>query len=57
MPTASLIPDAGGNDLFVHISSVAEGIGALQVGQRVSFNERESRRKPGSYEAVDVQII
>lgn len=52
-----IVPDAGGNDLFCHITSVAEGVDALQVGTRVQFNERESRRKPGTFEAVDVQVI
>jgi CspA family cold shock protein len=52
-----IVPDAGGNDLFVHISSVAEGIDELQPGTRVQFVERESRRKPGSFEACDVEVI
>jgi cold shock protein len=52
-----ITPDAGGVDLFCHISSVAEGIDALREGQKVSFSERQSRKKPGTLEAVDVQVI
>jgi cold shock protein len=52
-----IVSDAGGDDLFVHISSCVDGIEELRVGQRVSYNAKESRRKPGSAEAVDVQVI
>jgi cold shock protein len=52
-----LTPDDGTGDLFIHISSCVDGIDELRVGQRVSYNEKESRRKPGSAEAVDVQVI
>jgi cold shock protein len=52
-----ITPDAGGVDLFCHINNVAEGIDALREGQKVSFSERQSRKKPGSFEAVDVQVI
>jgi cold shock protein len=52
-----ITPDAGGVDLFVHINNVPEGIDALLIGQRVGFSERASSRKPGTFEAVDVQVI
>jgi len=52
-----ITPDNGAVDLFVHINAVADGLDALQVGTRVSFNERPSKKKPGSYEAIDVQVI
>jgi CspA family cold shock protein len=52
-----LTPDAGGNDIFVHISRCCDGIEELREGQRVQFVERSSRRKPGTYEAADVRVI
>jgi CspA family cold shock protein len=39
-----IAPDAGGVDLFVHISSCDERIEALEKGQRVRFEERTSAR-------------
>jgi CspA family cold shock protein len=38
-------PDAGGNDVFVHISAVERaGMGSLHEGQKVSFEvERDPR--------------
>ena len=48
-----IIPDAGGADLFVHVSSVDDGI-VLQEGQRVRFTERASRRHAGKWEAFAV---
>jgi cold shock CspA family protein len=52
-----IVPDAGGVGLFCHISRIADGVDALREGQRVEFNERPSRKKPDSYEAVDVRVI
>jgi CspA family cold shock protein len=52
-----IAPDAGGDDVFVHITRCADGLDELQPGTRVEFNERESPRKPGSFEAVDVRVI
>jgi cold shock protein len=51
-----IAPDAGGGDLFVHISNVVEGVEALPVGARVQFNVRPSRKKEGTLEAYDVVI-
>ena len=49
-------PDAGGPDVFVHISAVERaGIGTLRDGQRVSFElERDPRR--GKTSATNLQI-
>lgn len=38
-------PDAGGDDLFVHVS-VVRGVDALQEGDRVRFEVRQSDRGP-----------
>jgi cold shock CspA family protein len=43
--------------LFVHVSCVADGLDELKPGTRVEFNERESRRKPGTPEAFDVMVV
>jgi CspA family cold shock protein len=38
-------PDAGGNDVFVHISAVERaGMGTLNEGQKVSFEVVADRR-------------
>jgi cold shock protein len=51
-----IVPDAGGSDLFVHISSVDFGV-VLQEGQKVRFEERESRRQAGKWEAFGVAPV
>jgi cold shock protein len=51
-----IAPDAGGVDLFVHISNVADGVNALPIGARVQFNERPSRHHNGKFEAYDVVL-
>ena len=39
-------PDSGGNDVFVHISAVERaGLGTLNEGAKVSYEEKESRGK------------
>jgi CspA family cold shock protein len=40
-----ITPDAGGDDLFVHVS-VVSGDEALQKGERVQFKIRQSDRGP-----------
>ena len=46
-------PDAGGKDIFVHISAVERaGLGGLNEGQKVSYREEEQR---GKLAAVDIQ--
>jgi len=52
-----IIPDSGGVDLFVHISSCADGIEELHEGQRVRFDERASRRQAGKFEACAVALV
>jgi CspA family cold shock protein len=52
-----ITPDAGGVELFVHISNCAEDIDELAPGDRVRFDERPSARKPGSFEAFAVAIL
>ncbi len=48
-----IVPDAGGRDLFVHISNVADGR-SLSDGQRVSFVVGPGRKGP---EARDVRPV
>ncbi len=46
-------PDAGGKDIFVHISAVEKaGLRGLNEGQKVSYREEEQR---GKVSAVDIQ--
>jgi cold shock protein len=51
-----IVPDAGGAELFVHISGVVDGVEALPIGARVQYNERPSRHRDGKSEAYDVVI-
>ena len=53
-----IIPDSGGDDLFVHIHSVVdENIDALREGQRVEFEERPSAKRAGKFEAHQVVVL
>jgi CspA family cold shock protein len=48
-------PEAGGKDVFVHISAVERStLGSLSEGQRVAF-ELERDRKTGRESAVDLK--
>lgn len=48
-----IIPDEGGEDLFVHQSNITmEGFRSLQEGQSVEFEVGEGKKGP---EAVDVK--
>ena len=39
-------PDSGGKDVFVHISAVERaGLGTLNEGAKVSYEEKENRGK------------
>ena len=39
-------PDSGGKDVFVHISAVEKaGLSTLNEGAKVSYEEKENRRK------------
>jgi cold shock protein len=52
-----IVPDAGRIDLFVHITSLPDGIDYLTEGQRLRFEEQPSRRKAAKFEAVAVEVI
>lgn len=50
-----IVPDNGGNDVFVHISAVQEaGLPGLDEGQKIEFEEQENRGKmaAGNLKAV-----
>jgi len=50
-------PDAGGADVFVHISAVERaGLGSLQEGQKVGF-EIEKDRRTGKSAAGQLQAV
>ncbi len=41
-----IVPDNGGNDVFVHISAVEQaGMSGLDEGQKVEFEQQENRGK------------
>lgn len=51
-----IVPDEGGNDVFVHISAVEQaGMKTLNEGQKVSFEMQENRGKQaaGNLAAAD----
>ncbi|GIX16906.1 MAG: cold-shock protein [Rhodothalassiaceae bacterium] len=49
-------PDAGGKDVFVHISAVERaGLNSLREGQRVSYELEEDRR--GRTSATNLELI
>ena len=42
-------PEAGGKDVFVHLSAVERaGLGGLVEGQRISYEVTEQRGKPAA---------
>ena len=50
-------PEDGGQDVFVHISAVERsGLGALNEGQRVSY-ELEKNRRTGKDAAVNLREV
>ncbi|MEZ6029841.1 MAG: cold-shock protein [Hyphomonadaceae bacterium] len=50
-------PEAGGSDVFVHISAVQRaGLAGLTEGQRVSF-ELEKDKRSGKMAATQIQTI
>lgn len=50
-------PDAGGNDVFVHISAVERaGMGSLTEGQKVSY-EVERDQRSGKMSAAQLQAV
>lgn len=48
-------PDAGGDDIFVHRSSIAPGE-MLEDGQRVLYDVEPDRKDPSKFCAVNVRI-
>lgn len=49
-------PDAGGDDVFVHISAVERaGLGDLQDGQKLSYELQPGRS--GKMAAVDLRAV
>ncbi len=46
-----ITPDAGGKDLFVHISNIEGELRELSEGQKVEYVEQDGRKGP---EAVQV---
>ena len=50
-------PDAGGDDIFVHIKNCAGGIDKLLDGQRVRFDEQASQKVAGRIEAIAVALL
>jgi cold shock protein len=49
-------PDAGGGDVFVHVSAVERaGLRDLQEGQKVSY-EIQQDRKTGKSSAADLRV-
>lgn len=50
-----IVPENGGNDVFVHISAVeAAGLKGLDEGQKVQFELQDNR---GRQAAADLQIV
>jgi cold shock protein len=50
-----ITPDSGGQDLFVHYSSItASGYRVLEQGQRVEYDVKQGTRGP---EATNVRVI
>jgi len=52
-----IMPDSGGPDVFVHVYNIPDHIEDPHQGQRVRYDVRESSRKPGQFEAVDVEVV
>ncbi|MGV6876357.1 cold-shock protein [Pseudochelatococcus sp. B33] len=49
-------PDAGGKDVFVHVTAVQRaGLNSLNDGQKVSY-ELETDRRTGRESAVNLQL-
>jgi CspA family cold shock protein len=51
-----ITPDAGGSDIFVHISAVERsGLRGLNEGQKISY-DLEADRKTGKSAAVNLKV-
>jgi CspA family cold shock protein len=52
-----IVPDGGGNDVFVHISAVQRsGLGQLMEGQAVTFDSEPDKKGKGP-KAVNLRIV
>ncbi len=50
-----IVPEDGGNDVFVHISAVEQaGLKGLDEGQKVQFELQDNR---GRQSAADLQVV
>lgn len=50
-----IVPDEGGNDVFVHITAVEQsGLGELADGQKISY-DLQTDEKRGKTSAVNLQ--
>lgn len=49
-----ITPDAGGKDLFVHISNIDGNQRELSEGQKVEYKEQAGRKGP---EAINVSAV
>jgi len=49
-----ITPESGGEDLFVHHSNIAEGVGSLNEGQAVEYESAEGKKGP---EATKVRPV
>jgi CspA family cold shock protein len=50
-----IVPDDGGNDVFVHISAVEQaGLKSLDEGQKVQFELQDNRGKAA---AADLKVV
>jgi CspA family cold shock protein len=47
-------PDAGGKDVFVHVSGLAAGISELSPDTKVMYQEKET---PKGLAAVSVEVV
>lgn len=51
-----IVPDTGGNDIFVHISAVQKsGLSSLDNGIRVSFSTEADKRGKGP-KAIQIRV-
>jgi cold shock protein len=50
-------PEAGGNDVFVHISAVEQaGLSSLAEGQRISYDEQRDPKR-GKTSAGNIKVL
>jgi cold shock protein len=49
--------DSGDGDVFIHVSECDDSVDELQIGQRIKFETRPSRKGDGRLEAIDVEVL